>query len=172
MTDKACYAELHAYSNFTFLEGACHPETLIERAVELELTAIALTDRDGLYGAVRFAGAARRAGIDAIIGSELTLEDGTRLTLLIEDERGYANLCELISCAQLRGSKGDARLQIEDLDSRSDGLVVLSRVPIRGASTPCVRAFAIAAISNSSITSHPTMRRATIGWCACPVRCT
>ncbi len=123
------YAELHAYSNFTFLEGACHPETLIERAAQLELTAIALTDRDGLYGAVRFAGAARRAGIAAIIGSELTLEDGTRLTLLIEDERGYANLCELISCAQLRGSKGNARLVIEDLDGRSSGLVALSQVP-------------------------------------------
>ena len=123
------YAELHAYSNFTFLEGACHPETLIERAAQLELAAIALTDRDGLYGAVRFAGAARRAGIAAIIGSELTLEDHTRLTLLIEDERGYANLCELISSAQLRGSKGDARLRIEDLDGRSDGLVALSQVP-------------------------------------------
>jgi error-prone DNA polymerase len=123
------YAELHAYSNFTFLEGACHPETLIERAAQLELTAIALTDRDGLYGAVRFAGAARRAGIAAIIGSELTLEDGSRLTLLIEDERGYANLCELISCAQLRGSKGNARLAIEDLDGRSSGLVALSQVP-------------------------------------------
>jgi error-prone DNA polymerase len=123
------YAELHAYSNFTFLEGACHPETLIERAAQLELAAIALTDRDGLYGAVRFAGAARRAGIAAIIGSELTLEDHTHLTLLIENERGYANLCELISCAQLRGSKGDARLWIEDLDGRSDGLVALSQVP-------------------------------------------
>ncbi len=123
------YAELHAYSNFTFLEGACHPEALIERAVQLELTAIAITDRDGLYGAVRFAGAARRAGIAAIIGSELTLEDGTRLTLLIEDEYGYANLCELISCAQLRGSKGNARLWIEDLDGRSSGLVALSQVP-------------------------------------------
>ncbi|HTU71501.1 MAG TPA: PHP domain-containing protein [Candidatus Baltobacteraceae bacterium] len=121
------YAELHAYSNFTFLEGASHPETLIARAAELELTAIALTDRDGLYGAVRFAGAARRAGIEAIIGSELTLEDGTSLVLLIEDARGYANLCELISTAQLRGSKGDARLRIEDLDGRSQGLVALSQ---------------------------------------------
>ena len=129
MATEISYAELHAYSNFTFLEGACHPETLIERAVQLELTAIALTDRDGLYGAVRFAGAARRAGIAAIIGSELTLEDGTRLTLLIEDECGYANLCELISCAQLRGSKGNARLWIEDLDGRSSGLVALSQVP-------------------------------------------
>ena len=122
------YAELHAYSNFTFLEGASHPETLVARAVELGLSAIALTDRDGLYGAVRFAGTARRAGIDAILGSELTLEDGTHLVLLIEDERGYANLCELISFAQLRGSKGNARLQLADLDGRSDGLVALSQV--------------------------------------------
>ena len=129
MTDKVRYAELHAYSNFTFLEGASHPETLVARAIELELSAIALTDRDGLYGAVRFAGTARRAGIAAIIGSELTLEDTTRLVLLIEDERGYANLCELISCAQLRGSKSDARLQLGDLDGRSDGLVALSAVP-------------------------------------------
>ena len=121
------YAELHAHSNFTFLEGASHPETLIERAAELELAAIALTDRDGLYGAVRFAGAARRAGIDAIIGSELTLEDTTYLVLLIEDVRGYANLCELISLAQLRGSKGAARLRLDDLDGRSDGLIALSR---------------------------------------------
>ena len=124
----AGYAELHAYSNFTFLEGASHPETLIERAAQLELAAIALTDRDGLYGAVRFAGAARRAGVEAIIGSELTLEDGTRLVLLVEDERGYANLCELISLAQLRGSKGAARSRLEDLGGRSDGLVALSQV--------------------------------------------
>jgi error-prone DNA polymerase len=128
LTDKVWYAELHAYSNFTFLEGAANPETLVARAVELGLSAIALTDRDGLYGAVRFASAARRAGIAAIFGSELTVDDGTRLVLLIEDERGYANLCELISCAQLRGSKGEARLQIEDLDGRSDGLVALSAV--------------------------------------------
>ena len=127
MAAAVTYAELHAYSNFTFLEGASHPETLIERAVELELAAIALTDRDGLYGAVRFAGAAKRAGIEAVIGSELTFEDASRLTLLIEDERGYANLCELISGAQLRGSKGDARLHLEDLDGRTNGLIALSR---------------------------------------------
>ena len=126
---KRAYAELHAYSNFTFLEGASHPETLIERAAQLELAAIALTDRDGLYGAVRFALAARKSGIDAIIGSELTLEDGTRIVFLIEDEIGYANLCELISRAQLRGSKGNARLQLDDLDGRSDGLIALSQLP-------------------------------------------
>jgi error-prone DNA polymerase len=121
------YAELHTYSNFTFLEGASHPEALIERAAELGVSAIALTDRDGLYGTVRFAAAARRAGVEAIVGSELTVEDGSRIVLLVESAAGYANLCELISCAQLRGSKGDARLQIGDLDGRSAGLIALTR---------------------------------------------
>jgi error-prone DNA polymerase len=127
----AGYAELHCWSNFTFLQGASHPEELIERACELELRAIALTDRDGLYGSVRFASAARRAGIDAIIGCELTFEDGTRAVVLVEDARGYANCCELISMAQMRGSKGDARLRVDDIDGRADGLILLSATPDR-----------------------------------------
>ena len=121
------YAELHCYSNFTFLHGASHPEELVERAQELELSAIALTDRDGLYGSVRFAGAARLAQVDAIIGSELTFEDGSCAIALVETAEGYANCCELISIAQMRGSKGDARLQVGDFEGRSDGLFVLVR---------------------------------------------
>jgi error-prone DNA polymerase len=120
------YAELHCWSNFTFLEGGSHPEELIERAADLGLAAIALTDRDGLYGSVRFASHAKRRGIDAIVGSELTFEDGSRLVLLVEDAVGYANCCELISLAQMRGSKGDARLRIEDFDGRTGGLIALS----------------------------------------------
>lgn len=119
------YAELHAYSNFTFLAGGSHPEELIERAAKLGLTAIALTDRDGLYGMVRFAAHARRCGVEAIVGSELTFDDGARVVLLVENAAGYANLCELISRAQLRGSKGDARLHLEDFKGRSSGLVAL-----------------------------------------------
>jgi error-prone DNA polymerase len=121
------YAELHCWSNFSFLQGGSHPEELIERAAELGLTAIALTDRDGLYGAVRFSSHAGRRGVGAIIGSELTFEDGSRIVLLVEDERGYAHLCELISRAQLRGSKADARLRLEDFEGRGDGLIALSR---------------------------------------------
>jgi len=126
------YAELHSWSNFTFLEGGSHPEELVDRAVDLGLAALALTDRDGLYGVVRFAARARERGLAAIVGSELTFggdDDpyaGSRIVLLAEDARGYANLCELISRAQLRGSKGDARLQFEDFEGRSDGLIALS----------------------------------------------
>jgi error-prone DNA polymerase len=123
---RVAYAELHAWSNFTFLEGGSHPEELIDRAAELELAAIALTDRDGLYGTVRFASRARQRGVDAIVGSELTFEDGAHIVLLVEDARGYANLCELISAAQMRGSKGDARLLLEDFAGRTDGLIALS----------------------------------------------
>jgi len=123
------YAELHAWSNFSFLQGGSHPEELVRRAAELGLDAIALTDRDGLYGAVRFANHARQSGVEAIVGSELTFEDGARIVLLIEDDRGYANLCELISRAQMRGSKGDARLRFEDFQGRSEGLIALCGGP-------------------------------------------
>ena len=82
-TIKGGYAELHAWSNFSFLQGGSHPEELIDRAAELELSAIALTDRDGLYGAVRFATHARQCRVNAIIGSELTFEDGAHLVLLV-----------------------------------------------------------------------------------------
>ncbi|MGD1067614.1 MAG: PHP domain-containing protein, partial [Vulcanimicrobiaceae bacterium] len=141
------YAELHAWSNFSFLEGGSHPEELVRTGRGLGLAALALTDRDGLYGAVRFAKAADEVGLPAICGAELTLEtpdaapiragrparatkdvptDGPRLVLLAEDKRGYANLTRLISTAQLRGRKRDARLQLEDLDGHTDGLIALS----------------------------------------------
>jgi error-prone DNA polymerase len=120
------YAELHAHSNFTFLEGSSHPEELVEAAAALGLAALALTDRDGLYGAVRFSKAATDRKLPGIIGSELTFGDGDRIVALVENALGYANLCELISLAQLRGSKGDPRLQLEDFDNRTGGLVILA----------------------------------------------
>ena len=130
------YAELHCWSNFSFLQGGSHPEEFIERAAELGLDAVALTDRDGLYGAVRFAAYARKRGVAAIIGSELTFEDQTRIVLLIENETGYANLCELISRAQMRGSKGDARLKLDDFESRSEGLIALASFETRPRGAP------------------------------------
>ena len=126
---KEQYAELHCWSNFSFLQGGSHPEELVERAAELGLAAVALTDRDGLYGAVRFSSHARRCGVEAIVGSELTFEDGARIVLLVENECGYAHLCELISRAQMRGSKGDARLRLDDFDGRHDGLIALAGGP-------------------------------------------
>jgi error-prone DNA polymerase len=120
------YAELHVHSNFTFLEGSSHPEELVEAAAALGLAALALTDRDGLYGAVRFSKAAADRKLPGIIGSELTFGDGNRIVALVENALGYANLCELISLGQLRGSKGDPRLHLEDFDNRTGGLVILA----------------------------------------------
>jgi error-prone DNA polymerase len=140
----ARYAELHCRSNFSFLEGASHPEELVARAVELDLEAVALADRDGLYGAVRFAKAAKQTKLGAIVGVELTLDAPElrpprrsvptpeesarfpRLVLLVEDERGYANVARAISSAQLRGKKRDARSRLTDLDGKIDGVIALS----------------------------------------------
>jgi len=123
------YAELHAWSNFSFLQAAAHPEELAERAAALGLRAIALTDRDGLYGTVRFCRAARAAGVKAIVGAELTLEEGGRVVLLAQTRAGYTNLCRAVSTAQLRGKKGDARLRWSDLEGRSADLIALSGWP-------------------------------------------
>src|SRR6202140_158057 len=71
------YVELHCHSNYSFLEGASHPDELVARARDLEMPALAITDRNGFYGAVKFFGAAQRAGIQPIVGTELTIDDGT-----------------------------------------------------------------------------------------------
>ncbi len=120
------YAELHCHSNFSFLDGASHPEDVVAQATELGLAAVSLTDHNGLYGAVRFCQAARDAGLRAITGAEMTLNGGAHLTLLVKDERGYANLCRLISRAQLDHTKGKAELAWDVLQEHAAGLLALS----------------------------------------------
>jgi error-prone DNA polymerase len=120
------YVELHCHSNFSFLDGASPPEELARRASALGYPALALTDHDGLYGAVRFHQAARDYGIDPIIGAEVTLEGDAHLLLLARDAEGYANLSGLISAAQLAGTKGQARVSRAMLKEHSAGLVALS----------------------------------------------
>jgi error-prone DNA polymerase len=124
------YAELHCHSNFSFLDGASHPEELAEEAARLGLEALALTDHDGFYGVVRFAEAARALGVPTVFGAELTLGrtgpaagqpdpggDGheAHLVVLARDPRGYALLARAISEAQLRGEKGVPRASLADL---------------------------------------------------------
>ena len=94
------YAELHAHSYFSLLDGASSPEALVETAARLGLAALALTDHDALHGAVRFWRAAREAGLHPIIGAEVTLDDASHLTLLAETQQGYASLCRLLSLAR------------------------------------------------------------------------
>jgi error-prone DNA polymerase len=124
------YVELHAASAFSFLDGASLPEALIERAAALGYPALALIDRDGVYGAPRFHLAAKRAGIKAIIGAELTIAIGTaasvfRLPVLVESQDGYRSLCRLVTRMKLRSPKGEGALAIEELGGHVAGLVAL-----------------------------------------------
>src|SRR6266550_5820 len=139
----SAYAELHCHSNYSFLEGASHPDELVARARDLEMPALAITDRNGFYGAVKFFGAAQRAGIQPIIGTELTIDDGTRppkdrvdydrwgdrLLVLVEDKLGYTSLCRVISMAQMPNAKGMARLAPDKLAGLSNHLIALVADP-------------------------------------------
>jgi error-prone DNA polymerase len=120
------FIELHAQSAFSFLEGAEHPEAFAAEAARLDMPAMALVDRDGVYGAARLARAAAKAGINPIVGSEITLADGSRLPLLVEDREGYQNLCRLITRMKLGAPKGAAALAVDDLEPNTAGLVCLT----------------------------------------------
>ncbi|HET9070687.1 MAG TPA: error-prone DNA polymerase [Acidimicrobiales bacterium] len=129
------YAELHCHSNFSFLDGASHPEELVEEATRLGLEALALTDHDGLYGVVRFAEAAREVGMPTIFGAEVTLDlpaaqvgvadpAGTHVVVLARDPVGYTRLARALSVAHLRGGeKGRPTLDLASLAAIGSGAV-------------------------------------------------
>jgi len=120
------FIELHAQSAFSFLEGAEHPEAFAAEAARLEMPAVTLVDRDGVYGAPRLTRAAANAGVKPIVGSEITLADGSRLPLLVEDREGYQNLCRLITRMKLGAPKGAAAIALDDLEPYAAGLVCLT----------------------------------------------
>jgi error-prone DNA polymerase len=129
----AGYAELHAHSDHSLLDGVVSPEALVARAAELGIGALALTDHDALYGAVRFTLAARELGVKPILGAEVTLAgDGAdspglyHLTLLVENGKGYRNLCRLLTLARQGREKGVTRLDKRDLAEHAEGLIALS----------------------------------------------
>src|SRR5438132_111965 len=117
------YIELHACSAFSFLRGGSFPEQLAEVAAELEMPAMALCDRNGVYGAQRFSVAAREHNVRPIIGAELSMEDFSILPVLVENRAGYKNLCELLTQAHLRSEKGKCAVQWSELPQFADGLV-------------------------------------------------
>src|SRR5213075_873204 len=119
------YIELHAGSAFSFLRGGSFPEQLAETAAELQMPAMALLDRNGVYGAQRFAVAAREHGVRPIVGAELVMEDGSVLPVLVKDRAGYKNLCELLTQAHLRSAKGECAVHWNELGEFAEGVVVL-----------------------------------------------
>jgi error-prone DNA polymerase len=144
------YVELHTSSAFSFLQAASLPEALVARAADLGYRALALLDRDGVYGAPRFHKAALAAGLQPIIGAELTMKSEVRseklevraqpsssnfsvltsdffvLPVLCESQEGYRNLCRLITRMKMRAPKGEGALTLEDLDGHVGGLVALA----------------------------------------------
>ena len=143
MTDR--YVELHAASAFSFLEGASQPESLIERAVELEMPAMALLDRNGVYGSARFHTSAKTNKIQAHIGAEVAvsslarrltppawlphqyIEEPARLPLLCKSREGYQNLCQLITQFKMREpTKNGGAATNEELHQYSAGLICLT----------------------------------------------
>jgi len=125
------YVELHCHSAYSFLDAASLPEELAARAAELGYEALALTDHDGVYGSLEFAHAAKAFGVRPITGAEVTLTDGSHITLLVETPQGYPNLCRLLTAAH-----AETRLKLTEpvppaldrhlLASYNDGLVCLS----------------------------------------------
>jgi len=139
------YVELHAASAFSFLEGASRPEDLVSRAKEMEMPAIALVDRDGVYGAPRFHMAAKSVGIRPHVGAEVSVEGfgnramppqwmpnsfserPVRLPLLVENRTGYQNLCRLMTRYKLREKeKGTGTATLEEIAEHAEGLVCLT----------------------------------------------
>ena len=139
------YIELHVTSAFSFLAGATLPEKLIERAVELEMPAIALADRNGVYGAARFHTAAQPCGVKAHIGAEIAVgsfgkratppgwlphqfpDEPARVVLLCASQTGYQNLCQLITRFKMRETtKAEGAARVEDLEEFSAGLICLT----------------------------------------------
>ena len=132
------YAELHCHSNFSFLDGASHPEELVEEAARLGLAALALTDHDGFYGVVRFAEAAREVGLPTVFGAELTLDaprrlpngmadpPGEHLLVLAQGPVGHSRLARAISTAQLAGEKGAPRSSLAVLAEAARAPVFLN----------------------------------------------
>jgi error-prone DNA polymerase len=120
--------ELNAASAFSFLRASSPPEELVERAAALGITALALVDRDGVSGAPRFFKAARAAGVRPIVGAALSLGGGGALPLLVETQRGYRNLCRLVTRMKTGVPKGEGRLRPEMLEGLVDGLFALPGV--------------------------------------------
>ncbi|MGI9202097.1 MAG: error-prone DNA polymerase [Woeseiaceae bacterium] len=123
---QARYAELHALSNFTFLRGASHPEELVETAVALGYEALAITDECTMSGIVRAHMAAKEYGLaKLIIGTELQLQSGRKLVVLVQNRAGYAALCELITKARRAAEKGRYELTRLAFENGLPGCLVL-----------------------------------------------
>ncbi|WP_417791033.1 error-prone DNA polymerase [Stutzerimonas xanthomarina] len=121
----ADYAELHCLSNFSFQRGASSAKELFERAALQGYRALAITDECTLAGIVRAWQASKETGLPLIVGSEMQVENGPKLLMLVENLLGYQRLCRLITCARRRAEKGQYQLLADDLSEPLDGLLAI-----------------------------------------------
>src|SRR4051812_18457112 len=117
------YAELHSKTNFSFLEGASHPDEMVSRAAELGYAALAVTDRNTLAGVVRAHMAAKELGLKLLIGAELTPLDAPPVVLLATDRKAYGRLSRLITLGRRNAPKGECRLTFDHLATHAEGLI-------------------------------------------------
>jgi error-prone DNA polymerase len=120
------YVELHARSAFSFLQGASLPEEMAQTCADRGMGALALLDRDGVYGSPRFHQAAKKLGIQAHIGAEVTVEGAGRWPLLVRDRTGYRNLCRLVTRFKMRSKKGEGGATAAEVAEHAEGLVCLT----------------------------------------------
>jgi error-prone DNA polymerase len=135
LIERDDYVELHAASAFSFLSAASHPEGLVEQAAGLGMDAMAITDRNGVYGAARFHTTAKRFGVRAHIGAEIAVcdwstsksGDPSRIVLLCASQVGYQNLCQLITRFKMReATKAEGAATLDDLGEFAQGLICLT----------------------------------------------
>src|SRR5437588_5392251 len=131
------YVELHCHSAFSFLDGASLPDELVASALELGHEALALTDHNSVSGSMEFAVAARALRLRPIHGAEVDLDDGRHLMLLVEDARGWSNLCRILTRAHAHtrekpGPPSQAFVDLDTICDHAEGLVCLSGCALRG----------------------------------------
>ena len=119
------YVPLWCKTNFSFLEGASHPDELVEESHRFALPALAVTDRDGVYGIVRAHVKAREFGLRLIFGSEISVHDGSSIVLLAQNRDGYANLCRLLTAGRLRSEKGQSVVSWDEVCQHATSLIAL-----------------------------------------------
>src|SRR3979490_607013 len=122
----AGWVELHTHSNYSFLDGASDVADFAAPAIEHGLDTLALTDTDGLYGAVRFANAAKERGLRPIFGAELHLQDMGHIVLIARDRQGWTSLCRTISAAPLARAKTRPKATFDPLPQNAPGLFALT----------------------------------------------
>ncbi len=127
------FVHLHVHSAYSLAEGAIHPKELVKLAKAQGASAIAVTDTNNMFGALEFAMAARAAGIQPILGAQITLPDEKQIVLLAQSAQGYQHLSKVLSDAFMQGQGGkDVRVALGDFKDHADGLICLSGGPVKG----------------------------------------